>query len=87
MNEQINVAKLTFETTFFVTQRMLDSLQILQMDRLTLEEYIAEQLQENPALNYPDVASNQYRINTRLNDNGNEREPTNHTNHYDTLRK
>ena len=51
MNEQINVAKLTFETTFFVTQRMLDSLQILQMDRLTLEEYIAEQLQENPALN------------------------------------
>ena len=85
MNEQINVAKLTFETTFFVTQRMLDSLQILQMDRLTLEEHIAEQLQENPALNYPDVASNKYRINTRSNENGSERQPTNHTNHYDTL--
>ena len=85
MNEQINVAKLTFETNFFVTQRMLDSLQILQMDRLTLEEHIAEQLQENPVLNYPDVSSNKYRINTRSNENGDDREPTNHTNHYDTL--
>ena len=85
MNEQINVAKLTFETTFFVTQRMLDSLQILQMDRLTLEEYIAEQLQENPVLNYPDASFNKYKINSNENDNRGQRDVVQHTNHYDTL--
>jgi len=85
MNEQINVAKLTFETTFVVTQRMLDSLQILQMDRLTLEEYIAEQLQENPVLNYPDASFNKYKINSNENDNRGQRDVVQHTNHYDTL--
>jgi len=85
MNEQINVAKLSFETTFFVTQRMLDSLQILQMDRLALEEHIAEQLQENPVLNYPDAPANQYRINSNSGEKGNQREFAHHTDHYDTL--
>ena len=84
-NRQINAAKLTFETTFFVTQRMLDSLQILQMDRLTLEDYIAEQLQENPVLNYPDISFNKYILNANENDNRGQRDVAQHTNHYDTL--
>lgn len=85
MNKQINATKLTFETTFFITQRMLDSLQILQMDRLTLEEHIAEQLQENPVLNYPDISSDKYRLNTNANDNSPQSEFAHHTDHYDTL--
>ena len=85
MNEQINVAKLAFETTFFVTQHMLDSLQILQMDRLTLEEYIAEQLQENPVLNYPNTSFNKYRLNANENDDQGSRDVSQYTNHFDTL--
>lgn len=85
MNEQINATKLTFEATFYITQRMLDSLQILQMDRLTLEEHIAKQLQENPVLNYPNVSFDRYRINANAHDDDNQREFANHTNHFDTL--
>lgn len=45
--------KLTIENSFYISQRMLDSLQILQMDSLSLEKHISEQLMENPVLEFP----------------------------------
>lgn len=48
-------ANLRLENTFYISQKMLNSLQILQMDSLSLEKHIAEQLMENPVLEYPQV--------------------------------
>lgn len=52
-----NTAKLTLENTFRISQRMLNSLQLLQMDRLALESHISEQLMENPVLEFPGIDS------------------------------
>lgn len=57
MSHYENAAKLTLENTFHISQRMLNSLQLLQMDRLSLESHISEQLMENPVLEFPRVDS------------------------------
>ena len=48
--------RLTVNTAFSVSQKMLSSLQLLQMDCLSLEKHIAEQLLENPVLEFPSLA-------------------------------
>lgn len=52
-DEMKAITNLKMENTFYISQKMLHSLHILQMDTLSLEEYIAEQLMENPVLEYP----------------------------------
>ena len=44
---------LRMEHSFYLSPKMLNSLHILQMDSLSLEKHIAEQVLENPVLEYP----------------------------------
>lgn len=54
MNDEMKATtNLRIENSFYVSQKMLSSLHILQMDSLSLEKHIAEQLMENPVLEYP----------------------------------
>lgn len=75
--------KLTIENTVRISQQMLDSLQILQMDRLTLEKHIAQQLMENPVLEFPTMPAPQKQADGSRKTW--KREPVSMFDAYDTL--